>query len=49
MKKSKERFTDWRESVGNHADRKQLDYLKHTNADKEQINHVTGKEVVRWK
>jgi hypothetical protein len=49
MKKSKEKFEDFRQSTKNHADRNRLAYLKQNNADKEQINHVTGREVKRWK
>jgi hypothetical protein len=49
MKKSKEKFQYFRRSTKNHADRNRLAYLKQTNADQEQINHVTGLEVVRWK
>ena len=49
MKKSKDKFEEFRQSTKNHADRNRLAYLKQTNADKEQINHVTGLEVIRWK
>lgn len=49
MSYSKDQWRGWRDLTPNHADRKHLAYLKQTNADLEQINHVTGKEPKRWK
>lgn len=49
MKKSKDKFEEFRQSTKNNADRNRLAYLNQTNADKEQINHLTGLEVIRWK
>lgn len=49
MKKSKAKYTDWRESVGNHSDRKEFEYLKQSNADQSQINHVMRWQCQTWK
>lgn len=42
MKKSKERFRDYREVVPNHADRKIIQFAKDQGADKKEIEELKG-------
>jgi hypothetical protein len=49
MKRHKEIFHDFRNTIGNHYDKAIVRYQQSQNADKEQINHISGKDVQRWK
>lgn len=49
MKKTKEVFQEVRQEKLTHADKKQLSYWINQGIDLEQLNHVTGREVKRWK
>lgn len=42
MKKSKEKFRDWRESVPSHADKKIIQLAKDQGRDKHEIDELNG-------
>lgn len=46
MKKTKEKFM---ERPLSHADKKELAYWINQGIDLNQLNHITGKEVSKWK
>jgi len=49
MKRHKEIFQDVRKTIGNHYDKAIVRYQKFQDADKEQIDHISGKGIQRWK
>lgn len=49
MSRSKQLFRDMRVTIGNHFDKALERYYKHQNIDKEQLNHIQGKDIQKWK
>ena len=49
MIRHKEIFQDVRKTLGNHYNKAIVRYHQHQNADKEQINPISGKDIQRWK
>jgi len=49
MIRHKEIFQDVRNRLGNHYDKAIVRYHQHQNADKEQIDYISGKDIQKWK
>ena len=49
MKRHKAIFQEVRKTLGNHFDKALVRYQQYQNADKEQINHISGQDIQRWK
>ena len=49
MIRHKEIFQDVRKTLGNHYDKAIVRYQQHQNADKDQMDHIAGKDIQRWK
>jgi hypothetical protein len=49
MKRSKEKLEQARQEKLSHGEKKQIAYWINQGIDLDQLNHVTGREVKRWK